>query len=96
VVDFLGIIQNVINAVKKYEAEEAVFYERDIQKDIHEKIEKLQTIYQELNPHLNSLLEKNKQTGILLIKIVEQLINNKKHLDNFLLICQELEKYKFF
>lgn len=96
VVDFLGIKESVVNAVKKYEAEEAVFYEWNIQEDIHEKIEKLRTIYHELNSHFNSLLEKNEQTEILLIKIVEQLINNKKHLDNFLLTCQELEKYKFF
>jgi type I restriction enzyme R subunit len=79
IIDFLGLKDNIIQAVKKYDAQSLLILDQDVEIKIKENITKLQRIYDDLGTNINKQLVKNlkAETSFLLL-IADQLKKNEK------------------
>jgi type I site-specific restriction-modification system R (restriction) subunit len=98
IIDFLGITDNVVQAVKKYDTESLLILDQSAKQKVKENIRQLKDIYDKLEKNIEQQLKKEnlKAETDLLLLIADQLEEKKEQWQFFLKTCQEVEKYKFF
>ncbi|KLL03909.1 MAG: type I deoxyribonuclease HsdR [Mycoplasmataceae bacterium RV_VA103A] len=98
IIDFLGITDNVVQAVKKYDTENLLTLDQGAKQKIKESVQRLKEIYDGLEKNIEQQLRKGnlKAETDLLLLIADQLEEKKEQWKIFLKTCQEIEKYKFF
>ena len=98
VIDFLGITDNIVQAVKKYDTESLLVLDRNVEQEVKKIIQQFMKIYDELGKNIEQQLRKEnlKAETDLLLLIADQLEEKQEQWKIFLKACQEIEKYKFF
>ena len=97
IIDFLGLKDNIIQAVKKYDAQSLLILDQEIGRKIKEDIQKLQKIYDDLGKEINKQLMKDLQSEpSSLLFIADQLKKNEEKWSDFRQICIEVKRYQPF
>ncbi|MEG7978555.1 MAG: DEAD/DEAH box helicase family protein [Mollicutes bacterium UO1] len=79
IVDFLGLKDKIIGAVKKYDAQGLLILDQEVERKVKENIEKLQIIYDDLGKNINITLVKDlKSEPSFLLIIADKLRINEK------------------
>ena len=96
IIDFLGLKDNIIQAVKKYDAQSLLILDQEIGRKIKEDIQKLQKIYDDLGKEINKQLMKDLQSEpSSLLFIADQLKKNEEKWALFLWTGLNPLKLKF-
>ena len=97
IIDFIGLKENIIQAVKKYDAQSLLILDQDIEIRVKENIQKLQKIYNDLGTNINKQLMKDlKSEPSFLLLVADQLKKNDNQWSSFYQICVKVKKYQPF
>ncbi|CAG8829506.1 24222_t:CDS:2 [Racocetra persica] len=96
IIDFLGITDNVVQAVKKYDTENLLTLDQGAKQKIKESVQRLKEIYDGLEKNIEQQLRKGnlKAETDLLLLIADQLEEKKEHEEEKRFLQRSLEIFR--